>query len=41
MLDDSAYSTSHGAVGVQLAVNLETDFPISLNQQLETYFSNN
>jgi hypothetical protein len=23
MLDDSAYSTSHGAVGVPMAVNLE------------------
>jgi hypothetical protein len=25
MLDDSTYSTSHGAVGVQMAVNLESD----------------
>jgi hypothetical protein len=34
MLDDSTYSTSHGVIGVQMAVNLETNFPISLNQQL-------
>jgi hypothetical protein len=26
MLDDSTYSTSHGAVGVQMAANLETNF---------------
>jgi hypothetical protein len=25
MLDDSTYSTSHGAVGVHMAVNLESD----------------
>jgi hypothetical protein len=25
MLDDSTYSKSHGAVGVQMAVNLESD----------------
>jgi hypothetical protein len=25
MLDDSTYSTSHGAVAVQMAVNLESD----------------
>jgi hypothetical protein len=24
MLDDQTYSTSHGAVGVQMAVNLES-----------------
>jgi hypothetical protein len=29
MLDDPIYSTSHGAVGVQMAVNLETNFPES------------
>jgi hypothetical protein len=41
MLDDSSYSTSHGAVGVQMAVNLETNFPISVNQQLKINLSNN
>jgi hypothetical protein len=41
MLDDSAYSTSQGAVGVQMAVNLETNFPVSLNQQLKIYLSKN
>jgi hypothetical protein len=41
MLDDSTYSTSHGAVGVQMAVNLETNFPISLNQQLKIDLFNN
>jgi hypothetical protein len=35
MLDDSTYSTNHGAVGVQMAVNLEINLPISLNQQLK------
>jgi hypothetical protein len=25
MLDDSTYPASHGAVGVQMAVNLESD----------------
>jgi hypothetical protein len=39
MLDDSTYSASHG--GVQVAVNLETNFPASLNQQLKTNLSNN
>jgi hypothetical protein len=33
--------TSHGAVGVQMPVNLETNFPISLNQQLKINLSNN
>jgi hypothetical protein len=41
MLDDLTYSKSHGAVGVQMAVNLETNFPISLNQQLKINPSNN
>jgi hypothetical protein len=41
MPDDSTYSTSHGAVVVQMAVNLETDFPIPLNQQLKINLSNN
>jgi hypothetical protein len=41
MLDDLTYSTSQGAVGVQMAVNLETNFPISLNQQLKINLSNN
>jgi hypothetical protein len=41
MLDDSIYSTSHGAVGVQMAVNLETNLPIFLNQQLKINLSNN
>jgi hypothetical protein len=41
MLDDSACSTSHGVVEVQMAVNLETNFPISLNQQLKINLSNN
>jgi hypothetical protein len=41
MLDDSTYSASHGAVGVQTAVNLETNFPISLNQQLKINLTNN
>jgi hypothetical protein len=41
MLDDSTYSTSHGAVGAQIAANLETNFPISLNQQLKINLSNN
>jgi hypothetical protein len=40
MQDDSTYS-SHGTVGVQMAVNLETDFPISLNQQLKKIFPTN
>jgi hypothetical protein len=38
MPDDSTYSTSHGAVGVQMAVNLKINFPISLNQQLKEMF---
>jgi hypothetical protein len=29
------------AVGIQMAVNLETNFPISLNQQLKINLSNN
>jgi hypothetical protein len=29
------------AVGVQMAVNLETNFPISLNQQLKINLSKN
>jgi hypothetical protein len=41
MVDDLAYSTSHGAVGVQMAVSLETNFPISLNQQLKVNLSSN
>jgi hypothetical protein len=41
MLNDSTYSTNHGAVGVQMAVNLETDFRISQNQQLKINLSNN
>jgi hypothetical protein len=41
MLDDSTYSTSHGATAAQMAVNLETNFPISLNQQLKINLSNN
>jgi hypothetical protein len=41
MLDDSTYSTSHDAIGVQIAVNLETNCPISLNQQLKINLSNN
>jgi hypothetical protein len=41
MLDDSTYSTSQGALGDQMAVNLETNFPISLNQQLKINLSNN
>jgi hypothetical protein len=41
MLDDSAYSTNHGAVGVQMEVNLEINFPISLNRQLKINLSNN
>jgi hypothetical protein len=41
MLHDSAYSTSHGAVGVKMAVHLETNFPISLNKQLKINLSNN
>jgi hypothetical protein len=35
----STYSTSHGAVEVQMAVNLEINFPISLNQQLKINLS--
>jgi hypothetical protein len=41
MLDDSTCSTSHGAVGVRMAVKLETNFPISMNQQLKINLSNN
>jgi hypothetical protein len=41
MLDDSNYSTGYVAVGVQMAVNLETKFPISVNQQLKIDLSNN
>jgi hypothetical protein len=41
MLDGSTYSTSHGAVDVQMAVNLESNFPVSLNQQLKIDLSNN
>jgi hypothetical protein len=41
MLDDSTNSTSHGAVEVQMAANLETNFPVSLNQQLKINLSNN
>jgi hypothetical protein len=40
MLDVSTYSASHGAVGVQMAGNLETNFPIYLNQQLKINLSN-
>jgi hypothetical protein len=40
MLDDSTYSTSHGATGVQMAVNLEKNFSISLKQQLKINLSN-
>jgi hypothetical protein len=35
MLDDSTYSTSHGAVGVQMALNLETNFPIFSESTIE------
>jgi hypothetical protein len=35
MLDDSTYSTNHDTAGVQMAVNLETKFPISLNKILK------
>jgi hypothetical protein len=31
----------HGAVVVQMTVNLETNFPISLNLQLKINLSNN
>jgi hypothetical protein len=41
MLDDSTYSTSHGTVGIQMAVNLETNFRISLTQQLKINLPNN
>jgi hypothetical protein len=41
MLDESTYSTSHGEAGVQVAVNLETNFSISLNQELKINLSNN
>jgi hypothetical protein len=41
VLDDSTYSTSHGAVGVQMAVNLETNFTVSMNQQFKINLSNN
>jgi hypothetical protein len=41
MLDDSTYSTSHSAAGVKMTGNLETHFPISLNQQLKINLSNN
>jgi hypothetical protein len=41
MPDDSTHSTSHGAVGVQMAMNLETKFPVSLNQKLKINLSNN
>jgi hypothetical protein len=34
MLDDSTHSTSHGAVGVQMAVNLET-FPYFSESAIE------
>jgi hypothetical protein len=37
VLDDSA---SHGTVGVQMAVNLETNSLASLNQQLKINLSN-
>jgi hypothetical protein len=32
---------SDGVVGVQMAVNLETSFPISMNQQLKINLSSN
>jgi hypothetical protein len=32
---------SHDAVGIQMTVNLETNFPISGNQQLKINLSNN
>jgi hypothetical protein len=35
MPDDSTYSTSHGAVRVQMAVSLENNFQTYLNQQLK------
>jgi hypothetical protein len=41
MPDDSTFSTSHGAIGVQLAVDLEKKFPVSLNQQLKINLYNN
>jgi hypothetical protein len=41
MLDDSTCLASHSAVAVKMAVNLETNFPISLNQQLKINLSNN
>jgi hypothetical protein len=40
MIDYSTCPTNCGAIGVQMAVNLETDFPISLNQQLKINLSN-
>jgi hypothetical protein len=41
MLDDPTYSASHGAAGIQMVVNLETNFRISLNQELKINLSNN
>jgi hypothetical protein len=41
MLDDSTYSTKHGAVGVQMAMNLATNIPVSMKQQLKIHLSNN
>jgi hypothetical protein len=35
MLDDSTYLTSHGTIGVQMAVNLETNIPVSLESTIE------
>jgi hypothetical protein len=35
MLDDSTYLTSHGVVGVQMAVNLETNFPFFSESTIE------
>jgi hypothetical protein len=38
MLDDSTYSTSHGAIGVQMAVNLETNFRFSESTTTENKY---
>jgi hypothetical protein len=41
MIQPIQHSTSHGAVRVQMAVNLQTYFSISLNHQLKINISNN
>jgi hypothetical protein len=40
MLDDSTHATGHGAVGYQVAVSLEMNFPVSLNKELIINLSN-